>query len=62
MTKFPPMPPSNEEAKMKTCMQSHVYGENTGKGYTGEKISVCRECMAKFYCDRENWIILGGKP
>jgi len=59
---FPPMPPLQEEEKMKACMQSHNYGENTGRGYTGTPISVCRVCSAKFYCDRLNWIALGGKP
>lgn len=62
MSKFPPMPPPHKKARMVACMQSNVYGENTGKGYTGVKISVCRECEAKYFCDRENWIALGGRP
>ena len=47
--------------KMKSCMVSHVYGENTGKGYTGKPISECRVCDARMTCDKETWVRLGGK-
>lgn len=47
---------------MKGCMQSHNYGENTGKGFTGRKISDCRECMARMACDKVSWVALGGNP
>jgi hypothetical protein len=52
---------STSEETMKLCMQTHVYGENTGNGYTGAPVSKCRKCDARKECDKETWLRLGGK-
>jgi hypothetical protein len=56
-----PKPTQPQAATMKDCMGTYIYGENTGKGYTGAPISKCHLCHARRACDKVNWIELGGK-